>query len=195
MCDTGITVLGVLLSRASGQPLEDFFRERLFEPLGMKDTGFSVPAGKLDRLPTCYHRNPATGQFEVFDAAGQDSRFSRPPGFPSAAGGLVSTADDSLAFARMMLNKGEHGGRRLLSERSVELMNADRRRPVRHGFESRCRDYSMLPDELAAEDLGGRARIRGAPGAKHAQAPRRRELRVTGTDDLHPAGNPGRLRA
>ncbi|WNG47867.1 beta-lactamase family protein [Archangium minus] len=125
MYDTGITVLGVLLSRASGQALEDFFRERLFEPLGMKDTGFSVPADKLDRLSTCYQRNPVTGQFEVFDAAGQDSRFSHPPGFPSAAGGLVSTADDYLAFARMMLNKGEHGGRRLLSERSVELMTTD----------------------------------------------------------------------
>jgi CubicO group peptidase (beta-lactamase class C family) len=123
--DTGITVLGVLLSRASGQPLETFFRERLFQPLGMVDTGFSVPAGNLDRLATCYFRNPATGKFEVFDAAGADSQFSRPPGFPSAAGGLVSTADDYLAFARMMLNKGEHGGKQLLSQRSVELMTTD----------------------------------------------------------------------
>jgi CubicO group peptidase (beta-lactamase class C family) len=125
MYDTGLTVLGVLLARAAGQPLEDFFRERIFEPLGMKDTGFSVPAGKLDRLATSYWRNPTTGKFDVFDAAGQDSQFSRPPGFPSASGGLVSTADDYLAFAQMMLNKGEHGGRRLLSERSVELMTTD----------------------------------------------------------------------
>lgn len=125
MYDTGISVLGVLLARAAGQPLEDFFRERIFEPLGMKDTGFSVPAGKLDRLATSYWRNPATGKFDVFDAAGQDSQFSRPPGFPSASGGLVSTADDYLAFARLMMNKGEHGGRRLLSERSVELMTTD----------------------------------------------------------------------
>jgi len=125
MYDTGLTVLGVLLARAAGQPLEDFFRERIFEPLGMKDTGFSVPAGKLDRLATSYWRHPATGKFDVFDAAGQDSQFSRPPGFPSASGGLVSTADDYLAFARLMLNKGEHGGRRLLSEHSVELMTTD----------------------------------------------------------------------
>jgi CubicO group peptidase (beta-lactamase class C family) len=125
MYDTGLTVLGVLLARAAGKPLEDFFRERVFEPLGMKDTGFSVPAGKLDRLATSYWRNPGTGKFDVFDAAGQDSQFSRPPGFPSASGGLVSTADDYLAFARMMLNKGEHGGRRLLSERSVQAMTAD----------------------------------------------------------------------
>ncbi len=125
MYDTGLTVLGVLISRASGQPLETFFRERLFKPLGMVDTGFSVPAGNLDRLATCYFRNPETGKFEVFDAAGADSQFSRPPDMPSAAGGLVSTADDYLAFARMMLNKGEHGGRQLLSQRSVELMTTD----------------------------------------------------------------------
>jgi CubicO group peptidase (beta-lactamase class C family) len=125
MYDTGLTVLGVLLERASGQPLEAFYRERIFEPLGMKDTGFSVPAGKLDRLTTSYMRNPATEKFEIFDAAGQESRFSRPPGFPAANGGLISTADDYLAFARMMLNKGEYGGKRLLSARSVELMTTD----------------------------------------------------------------------
>ncbi|WNG57892.1 beta-lactamase family protein [Archangium gephyra] len=125
MYDTGLTVLGVLLARAAGKPLGDFYRERIFEPLGMKDTGFSVPAEKLERLATSYWRNPETRQFDLFDAAGQESRFSRPPGFPDSAGGLVSTADDYLAFARMMLNKGEHGGRRLLSERSISLMTTD----------------------------------------------------------------------
>ncbi|OJT24659.1 serine hydrolase [Archangium sp. Cb G35] len=125
MYDTGLTVLGVLLARAAGKPLGDFYRERIFEPLGMKDTGFSVPAEKLERLATSYWRNQETGRFDLFDAAGQESRFSSPPGFPDSAGGLVSTADDYLAFARMMLNKGEHGGRRLLSERSIELMTTD----------------------------------------------------------------------
>ena len=62
MYHTGSDVLGVLIARASGQPLETFFRERIFEPLGMKDTGFSVPAAKLDRLATCYNFNPATGK-------------------------------------------------------------------------------------------------------------------------------------
>ncbi|WP_437684094.1 serine hydrolase domain-containing protein [Sorangium sp. So ce131] len=125
MYDTAMNVLGVLIARASGKPLEDFLRERIFEPLGMKDTGFSVPADKIHRLPACYARNPETGSFGVFDPAGPESRFSRAPGFASAAGGLVSTADDLLAFARMMLNKGEHGGERLLSARSVELMTTD----------------------------------------------------------------------
>ena len=54
MYNTGSDVLGVLIARAAGQPLETFLRERIFEPLGMKDTGFSVPAEKLDRLATCY---------------------------------------------------------------------------------------------------------------------------------------------
>lgn len=130
MYDTSLAALGALIARASGQPLEAFLRERVLEPLGMKDTGFSVPADKLHRLPVCYVHTPQTGQLEVFDPAGRESRFSRAPGFPSAAGGLVSTADDVLAFARMMLNRGEHGGKRLLSERSVELMTTDHITPA-----------------------------------------------------------------
>ncbi|WP_395838720.1 serine hydrolase domain-containing protein [Cystobacter fuscus] len=130
MYDTGITVLGALLARASGQPLETFLRERFFEPLGMKDTGFSVPAEKLERLPTTYFRNPESGEFIVFDPPGKDSRFSQSPGFPSAAGGLVSTADDYLAFARMMLNRGAYPGGRILSEHSVSLMTTDHITPA-----------------------------------------------------------------
>ncbi|MGK4002459.1 serine hydrolase domain-containing protein [Sorangium sp. So ce1036] len=125
MYDTSMNVLGVLIERASGQPLEALLRERIFTPLGMKDTGFSVPAEELHRLPACYARDPGTGAFAIFDPAGPESRFSRAPGFQSAAGGLVSTADDVLAFARMMLNQGAHEGKRLLSERSVELMTRD----------------------------------------------------------------------
>jgi CubicO group peptidase (beta-lactamase class C family) len=128
MYDLGLDVLGVLIARAAGQSLETFFRERIFEPLGMKDTGFSVPAEKLDRLPGCYQRNHETGAFEVYDDAG-DSQWSRPPAFPSAAGGLVSTADDYLAFCQMMLNKGRHGRERILSRPSVELMTTDHLTP------------------------------------------------------------------
>jgi CubicO group peptidase (beta-lactamase class C family) len=62
MYNTGSYVLGVLIARASGRPLETFFRERIFEPLGMKDTGFSVPAAKLDRLASCYQGNPKPGR-------------------------------------------------------------------------------------------------------------------------------------
>ncbi len=124
MYNTGSDVLGVLIARVAGQPFDAFLRERIFEPLGMKDTGFSVPAEKLDRLPGCYQRNPKTGALEIYDDA-RDSQWSRPPTFPSAAGGLVSTVDDYLAFCQMMLSQGRHGRERILSRPSVELMTTD----------------------------------------------------------------------
>jgi CubicO group peptidase (beta-lactamase class C family) len=124
MYELAFSVLGVLIARASGRPLETFLRERIFAPLGMKDTGFSVPATSLDRLATCYWTNFETGAFEVYDGV-QDSQWSRPPAFPDAAGGLVSTIDDYLAFGQMMLAKGRHGSERILSRPSVELMTSD----------------------------------------------------------------------
>ena len=108
MYHSGSDILGVLITRVTGQTLETFFRERIFNPLGMKDTGFSVPEAKLDRLATCYQTDPATGGLVVFDEA-RGGRFARPPVFESGGGGLVSTVDDFLAFGRMMLNKGKHG--------------------------------------------------------------------------------------
>jgi CubicO group peptidase (beta-lactamase class C family) len=128
MYHTGSDVLGVLIARASGQPFETFLRERLFEPLGMKDTGFSVPAAKLDRLATSYWTNFATSAFEPYDAA-EGGQWSRPPAFPSGGGGLVSTVDDYLAFGRMMLNHGKHSSARILSRPSVEAMTADHLTP------------------------------------------------------------------
>lgn len=125
MYDTGLTVMGVLLSRATGQPLRELMLERVFEPLGMVDTDFYVPTDKLDRLTACYWRNYQTGEFEIFDPAGRESRFAKMPGMPSAAGGLVSTADDYLAFARMMVNGGEHAGNTLLSRTSLKAMTTD----------------------------------------------------------------------
>jgi CubicO group peptidase (beta-lactamase class C family) len=128
MYNTGADVLGVLIARASGQPLETFFRERIFESLGMKDTGFSVPAAKLDRLATGYWRHPGTGALELHDPA-MGGQWSRPPAFPSGAAGLVSTGDDYLAFGQMMLNKGRHGSGRILSRPSVETMTTDQLTP------------------------------------------------------------------
>ena len=124
MYDLGLDVLGVLIARASGQPLETFLSERIFEPLGMKDTGFSVPAAKLDRLATSYWSNPETGALEVYDEA-EGGQWSRPPAFPAAASGLVSTVDDYLAFGQMMLSQGKHGRERVLSRPSVETMTTD----------------------------------------------------------------------
>jgi CubicO group peptidase (beta-lactamase class C family) len=102
--NTSCDVLGVLVARVSGKSFEAFLRERLFGPLGMQDTAFSVPASKLDRLPGCYQFNRDSKRLEPFDD-GQNSEYSRPPAFESGAGGLVSTVDDYYAFCRMMLNK------------------------------------------------------------------------------------------
>ncbi|MET1027570.1 MAG: serine hydrolase domain-containing protein [Dongiaceae bacterium] len=121
---TGSDVLGVLIARAAGERLEDFLRARIFEPLGMKDTGFHVPPEKLDRLASSYRLDPARGKLALYDG-GTDSRWARPPAFPSGGGGLVSTADDYFAFYRMMLNKGRYGRERILSRPSVELMITD----------------------------------------------------------------------
>jgi CubicO group peptidase (beta-lactamase class C family) len=128
MYNTGSDVLGVLIARASGQLLETFLRQRLFEPLGMKDTGFSVPATSLDRLATSYWTDPASGKLVVYDEAA-GGQWSRPPAFPSGAGGLVSTIDDYLAFGQMMLSQGKHESSRILSRLAVEAMTTDQLTP------------------------------------------------------------------
>lgn len=121
---TGSDVLGVLIARASGQPFGDFLRVHLFEPLGMRDTGFQVPADKLGRLASAYRMDPEKKQLTIFDDA-RNSRWSKPPSFAAGASGLVSTVDDYLAFCRMMLNKGLHGSERILSRPAVALMMSD----------------------------------------------------------------------
>ena len=121
---TGSDILGVLIARASGQSLEAFMRERLFAPLGMKDTGFQVPANKLGRLASAYRMDQQQNKLVFFDDA-KNSRWSKPPPFPAGGSGLVSTVDDYHAFCRMMLNKGRHGSQRILSRAAVELMITD----------------------------------------------------------------------
>jgi CubicO group peptidase (beta-lactamase class C family) len=125
---TGSNVLSVLIARAAGQSLGDFMRERLFAPLGMKDTGFSVPADKIDRLPTSYGTDFTTGALTPFDDPAK-SNWSSPPAFESGAGGLVSTVDDLYAFGQMLLNKGTYGDVRILSRPSVALMTTDQLTP------------------------------------------------------------------
>ncbi|MFP3388113.1 serine hydrolase domain-containing protein [Brevibacillus sp. SIMBA_040] len=124
MYHTGSDILGIVIERASGQKLEDFFRACIFEPLGMKDTSFYVPLEKLDRLPPSYMRDHGTGDLIVQDDP-DHSRWGSMPAFQSGGGGLVSTVDDYLAFCQMMVNKGSHGRERILSRASVELMTAD----------------------------------------------------------------------
>jgi CubicO group peptidase (beta-lactamase class C family) len=112
-------VLGRVVEAASGKRLADFLSERLFLPLGMKDTAFSVPADKMDRLAQALPVDASTGKpNELYDVS------STPKNDSGGAGG-VSTAADYLRFAQMMANGGQLDGKRYLSRPSVELMTSD----------------------------------------------------------------------
>ncbi|MFK0259259.1 serine hydrolase domain-containing protein [Streptomyces sp. NPDC090445] len=121
----GSDLLGVLVARVTGQSYETFLRERVLDPLGMKDTGFHVPADKMDRLPPSYAPDPQTGEFTVWDEPAS-GRFSEPPAFQAGGGGVVSTVDDYHAYFRMLLNHGMHGSERILSRPAVQLMTTNR---------------------------------------------------------------------
>jgi CubicO group peptidase (beta-lactamase class C family) len=127
--NTSGDVLGILVERLSGKSFGTFLRERVFDPLGMKDTAFNVPASKFHRMPTSYTFNRATNKLDVYDPAGPESSWAPPPPFESGAGGLVSTVDDYFAFTRMMLNKGRLGREQILARASVELMTSDQLTP------------------------------------------------------------------
>jgi len=129
MYDTAANVTGVLIARATGMSFGDALRERICHPLGMKDTAFSVGAENIGRLATAYERdNAATGEPVVED--GPNGQWSRPPAFESGGGGLVSTADDWLAFASALLAGGSHHGERVLSRPAVTLMTSDQLTPA-----------------------------------------------------------------
>jgi CubicO group peptidase (beta-lactamase class C family) len=124
MYETAANVTGVLIARATGTSFGDALRERICDPLGMKDTGFSVNGDNIDRFATAYERdNAASGEPVVEDRP--DGQWSRPQAFESGGGGLVSTADDYLAFATALLAGGTHRGERVLSRPSVTLMTTD----------------------------------------------------------------------
>lgn len=129
MYNTADNVLGVLIARATGKSFGDALRERICDPLGMKDTAFIVGGDSIGRLATAYERDDApTGRPVVED--GPDGYWSRPPVFASGGGGLVSTADDYLAFAATLLAGGKHNGERVLSRPSVALMTSDHLTPA-----------------------------------------------------------------
>jgi CubicO group peptidase (beta-lactamase class C family) len=129
MYNSGAQVLGVLIERAAGMALETFLRERLFEPIGMPDTAFSVPPEKLARLTTAYTPDPESGELQVLDGV-DGSYWAQPPAFPNMAGWLVSTIDDFWAFVRMLLAGGIVGERRIVSQAAVAQMTADRLTPA-----------------------------------------------------------------
>jgi len=117
-----VDIQGYLIQKLSGKTFPDFLRDRIFTPLGMKDTGFLVPEAKLSRVATIYGWDQARGAL-----AGQprDPGISTMPGLPSGGGGLYSTAADYLRFAQMILNGGELNGKRLLTSTSVAMMRTN----------------------------------------------------------------------
>lgn len=124
MYHTGFDVLAVLLARIAGRSLDEVMRERLFGPLGMADTGFHVPPNAIGRLACAYMRDPESGRLTLVDPAAGGA-YASPQAFPCE---LVSTADDVLAFARM-LARGRHGSRTILSPAMVAEMTRDQITP------------------------------------------------------------------
>ena len=113
-------VLGAVIERVSGMPLDRFFAENIFGPLGMEDTGFFVPPEKRDRLTDCY--TFVAGKGRVMYDRGAESAWANPPTQLSGGGGLVSTARDYHRFCRMLENGGELDGARILGRKTIDLM-------------------------------------------------------------------------
>jgi len=127
-------VIGYLVGKISGKPLEQFLKERIFNPLGMNDTDFFVSADKAHRFAACYSADPQGGMtFHATERKGtltlQDdptrSSFLSPPSFISGGGGLCSTSADYLTFCRALLNGGELGGVRLIGPKTLALMTSN----------------------------------------------------------------------
>jgi len=149
-----VDVQGYLVEKLSGQPFAEFLKQRIFDPLGMKDTAFYVPADKLNRFVSFYTYD----KDRKFVAHPGIPDFSKPPGAPSGGGGLVSTAMDYMRFCQMLLNGGELDGHRLLSPLSVQLMRSNvlpvsaRTMGPGTGFGL---DFAVVEDPLAAGGYGG----------------------------------------
>ena len=132
-----VDIQGYLVEKLSGKSLPDFMRERIFEPLGMKDTGFYIPKEKMDRLATLYRVSDANEWTPVSAENDLAPDLSKPPTMPSGGGGLLATAPDYLRFAQMLLNGGQFDGVRLLAPPTVKLMTSNH-----------------LPDKLMTGEFG-----------------------------------------
>jgi CubicO group peptidase (beta-lactamase class C family) len=116
-------VIGYLVGKISGKPFEQFLQERIFDPLGMTDTGFFVPAEKAHRLAACYSAD-GKGRMTLQDDP-TESSFLSPPSLISGGGGLCSTSADYLTFCRALLNGGELDGVRLIGPKTLALMTSN----------------------------------------------------------------------
>jgi CubicO group peptidase (beta-lactamase class C family) len=174
----GVDILGRLVEVISGMSLDTFFKRRIFEPLGMVDTDFYVPAEKLPRLATLYTPAPGGGLMDAASVPGDPAQFpfgqwtdkSSKPAFLSGGGGLVSTTADYLRFAMLLRNKGELDGVRLVSRKTIELMTAPHLRPDQF-FIPGCSfglGVTILTDPAQAQMLGS-AGAYTAGGAAHTE--------------------------
>jgi CubicO group peptidase (beta-lactamase class C family) len=117
-------VLGVIVERISGKSLGDYFREEIFAPLGMVDTGFMVPADQAHRLPDAYAFDPPASMRRI-DQGGAASLWAKGWRFESGGGGLASTLSDYNRFCRMLLGGGALDGEQIISPKTLELMTAN----------------------------------------------------------------------
>lgn len=156
-----IDVLGYLVEVVSGMSLDAFFSERIFKPLGMKDTHFFIPETKHQRIATVYERTkdgPITRKSQEPTVNGSliystDYPYNGPRTYFSGGGGLVSTASDYARFAQMMLNGGKFNGVRLLSRKTVELMTSNQlaKMDVDYGFGL---GFSVVRDASDLREIG-----------------------------------------
>jgi len=157
--NTGAQVLGILLERASGQTLEAFLTDRLFDPLGMVDTAFSVPPDKWGRFTTAYMPEDGAAGLALLDPPA-GGWWSRPPAMANAAGMLTSTLDDMWAFVSLLAAGGRHGGEQVLSPASVAAMTRDHLTPAQRSSA-----------RLFLGKSGGWGYGMAAPGERHGEAP------------------------
>jgi len=120
-----VNIQGYIVEKLSGQPLDVFLRTRIFEPLGMKDTGFWLDKSKVDRVTSIFTYGPDKRLISATAAQGQRGDPSSKPVFLSGSGGLLSTIDDYFRFAQMVLNGGEANGKRFLKASTVQLMRTN----------------------------------------------------------------------
>lgn len=116
-------VLGYLVQKLSDKPLDNYFQEHIFGPLGMTDTGFQVPKAQLDRFAACYLHQP--GDTMKLQDDPQRSRYLKTPGFLSGGGGLVSTITDYHRFAQALCQGGEYQGERIIGRKTLEFMRSN----------------------------------------------------------------------
>jgi len=178
-----VDVMGRVIEAVSGMSLGEFLEQRIFAPLDMDDTAFTVPSAKMDRLVQMYSPEgigegamaflkPPTSSKLVPTPVEMSNDFMEGATFQSGGGGLVSTARDYMRFSQMMLNQGELNGERLLSRKSVELMTTDHMSGVEHPFAGGRvgfgLGFAVALDQGAVGELGSKGEFNwgGAAGTK-----------------------------